>query len=142
MVGRTEESPPMPAPRTDGRNPTKTRLDASESKQKTAIAKKEQMAAWMQKMQKDGARMDKRLADLSKRAKVIEDLMKKKDDTKKAVEDFADMLAGMLKELKTFSEVPVPGKMPEMPKNTIAMGSLLPVLLAAIAWWKLARKAK
>jgi hypothetical protein len=86
--------------------------------------------------------MDKRLADLSKRAKAIEDLMKKKEDTKKAVEDFADMLSGMLKELKTFSEVPVPGKMPEMPKNTIAMGTLLPVMIAAIAWWKLARKAK
>jgi hypothetical protein len=132
----------MPAPRSDGRNPAKTRLEAKESKQKTSVAKKEQLAAWMQKMQKDGPKMDKRLADLSKRAKVIEDLMKKKEDTRKAVEDFADMLSGMLKELKTFSEVPVPGKMPEMPKNTIAMGTLLPVMIAAIAWWKLARKAK
>jgi hypothetical protein len=132
----------MPAPRSYGRNPAKTRLEAKESKQKTSVAKKEQLAAWMQKMQKDGPKMDKRLADLSKRAKVIEDLMKKKEDTRKAVEDFADMLSGMLKELKTFSEVPVPGKMPEMPKNTIAMGTLLPVMIAAIAWWKLARKAK
>jgi hypothetical protein len=132
----------MPTRPADGRNPTKTRLDAKESKKNVALNKKAQEAAWKVKLKKDGGKVDRLLADLQARAKKIADMMKKKEDTKKAVEDFADILLGALKEMKTFTEVPVREKLPDPPKNTVALASMLPVLIAAIAWWKAVRKAR
>jgi hypothetical protein len=126
----------------DGRNPTKTRLEAATSKRNVALARVQQQEEWRRKMQKEGPRMDRRIAEITKRARDIGEALRKGEDKRKAIEDFADILSGMLKELKTFSEVPVKDKLPEMPKNTVAFGSMLPVLIAAAAWWKLARKAK
>lgn len=131
--------PPRPA---DGRNPVKTRDQAATSKKNVALSKVRQEAEWKKRLLRDGPKIDKKLDTLTRAAKGIAEALKKGEDRKKAIEDFGDMLLGVLKEMKTYTEVPVPGKPPEIPKNTIAFGSMLPVLIAAAAWWKLVRKAR
>ena len=132
----------MPAPAKDGRNPVKTREQAATSKKNVALSKVELQADWQKKLKKDGPRIDRKIDDMAKLAKKIGETMKKQEDTKKMLEDLGDMVLGTLKELKTWTEVPVKGDLPKPPVNTAGLSVLLPVLLAITAWWKLVKKAK
>jgi hypothetical protein len=132
----------LPMPPKDGRNPVKTRDQAATSKKNVALSKASLEADWQKKLKKDGARIDRKIDDMTKRAKNIGDLMKRKEDTKKALEDLGDMVLGTLKELKTWTEVPVKGDLPKPPVNTAGLSILLPVIIGITAWWKLVKKAK
>ena len=132
----------MPAPPKDGRNPVKTRDQAATSKKNVALSKAGLESDWQKKLKKDGPRIDKKLDDIAKRAKAVGDMMKNKEDTKKAVEDLADMVLGTIKEMKTFTEVPVKGELPKPPVNTAGLAVLLPIIIAMTVWWKLVKKAK
>lgn len=132
----------MPAPSKDGRNPVKTRDQAATSKKNVALSKAAIEADWQKKLKKDGPRIDRRIDDMTKLAKKIGETMKKQDDTKKMLEDLGDMILGTLKELKTWTEVPVKGDLPKPPVNTAGLSILLPILIAMTAWWKLVKKAR
>lgn len=132
----------MPAPSRDGRNPTKTGDQAATSKKNVALSKAGLEADWQKKLKKDGARIDKRIADMAARAKKIGDMMKNKDDAKKALEELGEMVLGTLKELKTWTEMPVKGELPKPPVNTAGLSILLPIIIAITAWWRLVKKAK
>ena len=132
----------MPAPAKDGRNPVKTRDQATTSKKNVALSKAEVQAEWQRKLKKDGPRIDRKIDDMTKLAKKIGETMKKQEDTKKMLEDLGDMILGTIKELKTWTEVPVKGDVPKPPVNTAGLAVLLPVLIAVAAWWKLVKKAK
>jgi small-conductance mechanosensitive channel len=129
-------------PPADGRNATKTRDLADRSKRKVAEHRAALEEEWRQRLKRDGARIDRRLEDLARRAKAIVELLKRREDAKKAIEDFADILLGTLKEMQTFREVPVKGDLPKVPMNTLQFTTLLPVLIAMAAWWKLVRKLR
>jgi len=132
----------MPARPADGRNPTKTRQDAKDSKKKVALNKVEQVEEWRKKRDKNGAKIDKMLTVIAKRAKEIGEATKRQEDTKKALEDLGEMIQGAMKELKTMQEVPVKGDLPKVPANLIGLGSMLPVIIAMVAWWNLVKKVK
>lgn len=132
----------MPAPSKDGRNPVKTRDQAATSKKNVALSKAAIEADWQKKLKKDGPRIDRRIDDMTKLAKKIGETMKKQEDTKKMLEDLGDMILGTLKELKTWTEVPVKGDLPKPPVNTAGLSILLPILIAMTAWWKLVKKAR
>lgn len=132
----------MPAPPKDGRNPTKTRDQAATSKKNVALSKASLAADWQKKLKKDGPRIDKRIDDMTTLAKKIGETMKKQEDTKKMLEDLGDMILGTLKELKTWTEVPVKGELPKPPVNASGLSVLLPVIIAMAAWWTLVKKAK
>ncbi len=133
----------MPAPPKDGRNPVKTRDQAATSKKNVALSKASLDADWQKKLKKDGPRIDRRIDDLGKRAKAIGEMMKRKEDTKKALEDLADMVLGTIKELKTWTEIPVKSDLPKPPmNNTVGLSVILPIIIAVTAWWKLVKKAK
>ena len=132
----------MPAPSKDGRNPVKTREQAATSKKNVALSKAAIEADWQKKLKKDGPRIDRRIDDMTKLAKKIGETMKKQEDTKKMLEDLGDMILGTLKELKTWTEVPVKGDLPKPPVNTAGLSILLPILIAMTAWWKLVKKAR
>lgn len=132
----------MPAPSRDGRNPVKTRDQAATSKKNVALSKADLQADWQKKLKKDGPRIDRRIDDMTKLAKKIGETMKKQEDTKKMLEDLGDMILGTLKELKTWTEVPVKGDLPKPPVNTAGLSILLPILIAMTAWWKLVKKTK
>ena len=132
----------MPAPSRDGRNPTKTRDQAATSKKNVALSKASLEADWQKKLKKDGPRIDRKIEDMTKLAKKIGETMKKQEDTKKMLEDLGDMVLGTLKELKTWTEVPVKGDLPKPPVNTAGLSVLLPLIIGITAWWKLVKKAK
>ena len=132
----------MPAPSKDGRNPVKTREQAATSKKNVALSKAAIEADWQKKLKKDGPRIDRRIDDMTKLAKKIGETMKKQEDTKKMLEDLGDMILGTLKELKTWTEVPVKGDLPKPPVNTAGLSILLPIIIAMTAWWKLVKKGK
>ena len=132
----------MPAPSRDGRNPVKTRDQTAMSKKNMALSKADLQTDWQEKLKKDGPRIDRKIEEMTKLAKKIGEMMKKQEDTKKMLEDLGDMVLGTLKELKTWTEVPVKGDLPKPPFNTAGLSILLPVLIAITAWWKLAKKAK
>jgi hypothetical protein len=132
----------MPAPSKDGRNPVKTRDQAATSKKNVALSKASLEADWQRKLKKDGPRIDRKIDDMNKLAKKIGEAMKKQEETKKMLEDLGDMVLGTLKELKTWTEVPVKGELPKPPVNTAGLSVLLPVLIGIAAWWKLVKKAK
>lgn len=132
----------MPAPSRDGRNPTKTRDQAATSKKNVALSKASLEADWQKKLKRDGPRIERRIDDMTKLAKKIAETMKKQDDTRKMVEELGDMVLGTLKELKTWTEVPVKGDLPKPPVNTAGLSILLPVIIGITAWWKLVKKAK
>ena len=79
---------------------------------------------------------------MTKLAKKIGETMKKQEDTRKMLEDLGDMVLGTLKELKTWTEVPVKGDLPKLPMNATGLSMLLPVIIAITAWWALVKKAK
>ena len=120
----------------DGRNPDKTKLQAQTSKEKVAIAKAAQTAEWQRKLQREGRKIDRALEDASKLAKKIGETMKKGEDTKKMLEDLGDIILGTLKEMQSYTSVPDAGSLPKAPANTVALGTMLPVLMAAVIWWK------
>lgn len=124
----------------DGRNPDKTKLQAQTSKEKVALAQAAQIDGWRRLVAAKGRVIDKALDEGNKRAKKFAEMMKRKEDTKKTGEDLGDFFHGMLKEAKTFSEIPVKEKLPEPPKNTIAVGSILPFLVAFSVWWLAVKK--
>ena len=127
----------------DGRNPTKTKDQADRSKKNVALSKaalKDEL--WRKQRQKLGAKIDRQLAEMAKRAKAIAEMRKRKEDTRKALEDLADMIQGTLKELKTMQEAPVKGDLPKPPVNTAGLSVLLPIVIAVTAWWKLVKQAK
>ena len=132
----------MPAPAKDGRNPVKTRDQAATSKKNVALSKAELQADWQKKLKKDGPRIDRKVDDMTKLAKKIGETMKKQEDTRKMLEDLGDMVLGTLKELKTWTEVPVKGDLPKLPMNATGLSMLLPVIIAITAWWALVKKAK
>ena len=132
----------MPAPAKDGRNPVKTRDQAATSKKNVALSKAELQADWQKKLKKDGPRIDRKIDDMTKLAKKIGETMKKQEDTRKMLEDLGDMVLGTLKELKTWTEVPVKGDLPKLPMNATGLSMLLPVIIAITAWWALVKKAK
>ena len=132
----------MPAPAKDGRNPVKTRDQAATSKKNVALSKAELQADWQKKLKKDGPRFDRKIDDMTKLAKKIGETMKKQEDTRKMLEDLGDMVLGTLKELKTWTEVPVKGDLPKLPMNATGLSMLLPVIIAITAWWALVKKAK
>lgn len=160
----------MPAPPKDGRNPTKTRDQAATSKKNVALSKAAVQADWQIKLKKDGPRIDRSLADLAKLAKAqaaqeqrdeaakktilatvkgkeeaqlaIAEHAKQIEETRKGHQRFLKMFEGTLKEIKTFKEVPVKGDLPKIPVNSLGMATVLPVLIATIAWWALVKKAR
>ena len=132
----------MPAPAKDGRNPVKTRDQAATSKKNVALSKADLQADWQKKLKKDGPRIDRKVDDMTKLAKKIGETMKKQEDTRKMLEDLGDMVLGTLKELKTWTEVPVKGDLPKLPMNATGLSMLLPVIIAITAWWALVKKAK
>ena len=120
----------------DGRNPDKTRLQAQTSKEKVAIARAQAFADWQRKLLRDGRKIDRALEDGGKLAKKIGDALKKGEDTRKMLEDLGDIIQGALKEMQSYSAMPGADHLPKAPTNMVALGSMLPVLMAAVVWWK------
>ena len=123
----------------DGRNPDKTKLQAQSSKEKVAIAKANQLTEWQKQLAKTGRKIDDRIDDMNKRAKKIGEMMKKREDFTKAMEDLADLVQGTIKELKEYTEVPTSDHLPKMPSNAIGLGSILPVIIGLAVYWKAVR---
>jgi hypothetical protein len=133
----------MPRPAVDGRNPTKTREQADRSKKNVALNKVEQkQELWRKERQKRAAKVDKMLDGAARLAKQIAAAEKKREDTRKALEDLGDMILGALKELKTMQEAPVKDHLPKPPVNTAGLSVLLPILIAMTVWWKGVKKLK
>ena len=129
----------MAARPADGRNPDKTKLQAQTSKEKVAIAKANQLTDWQKQLAKTGRKIDDRIDTLTKGARKIGEMMKKGEDTKKALEDLADLALGTLKELKEYTSVPTNENLPKPPTNSIAMASILPFIIAMAVYWKAVR---
>lgn len=123
----------------DGRNPDKTKLQAQSSKEKVAIAKANQLTDWQKQLAKTGRKIDDRIDILTKGARKIGEMMKNGEDTKKALEDLADLALGTLKELKEYTSVPTKENLPKPPTNSIELASILPFIIAMAVYWKAVR---
>lgn len=115
--------------------------EAQKTKSKFKKSQIEAYSKWQRKLGKKSSNLDKIDEDLRKIYKEIEAADKKKQEDHKMRQRFLKIIEGALKEIKTFKEVPVQGKLPDMPKNTIALGALLPIV-AAILGYVVALKAQ
>ena len=112
-------------------NYTKLVANAQKSKKNVRQNKIEAYQTWQAKVGKKSTKLDKHEATLRKALKEIERDAKDKDKTLKRI---LRLLEGVHKEMKTYKEVPVGQKLPDIPKNTISLASISLVMVSMIAY--------
>lgn len=115
-------------------NYTKLVHQAERTKSKVKKNQIQAFEKWQKKLGKKSARLDALDDKLRKILKEIEDAEKERKDEQVALRRLAKMVEGAHKELKTYQQVPVPGKMPLPPRNINALNSLSIVVVGMIAY--------
>ena len=108
-----------------------------EAERTKSKVKKNQIDAyqkWQQKLGKKAQGLDALDDRLRKINDAVELAEKSDGDKKQAIQRLGKMIEGAFKELETYKSVPVPGKLPDYPKNLTSLGSMAIVLAPMIAY--------
>ncbi len=112
-------------------NYTKLVYQANKTKSKVKTNQIEAYAKWQKKLGKKSVKLD---ALDDKLRKLLKDIEKQNSDDEKALRSLLRLVEGAHKELQTYKQVPVPGKVPPPPKNITALSSLALVVIGYIAY--------
>ncbi len=125
----------IPMARVPGKvNYTKLVHQANKTKSKVKKSQIEAYAKWQKKLGKKSNKLDALDAKLRKVLKEIEAAEESRKDNQKALQRYLRMVEGAFKELQIYKQVPVHGKVPQPPKNIIALNSLSIVVVGMIVY--------